>query len=136
VPSCPGCGAYLQPFRSGFDVKCWNCRLDLSGYEYVRSSSRQGAYLRRRPYHRDLPTKPQREFQATVAEVAIREGRGKMGTTTIEKGGQQKEIPLSVVPVMEGLKGKVFTKRRVPPPAPPFEEELLERLTSASGGSP
>jgi len=130
MPTCPSCGAYLQPFRHRFDVKCWNCGFDLSDYEYVRSSRRQGAYLRRRPYHRDFPTQPQREAQLQLAETAIKEGRDKMGTVKVVKDDQEKEVPASAVPIMK-LKGRRYTKRSAPQPTPTLDEKMLEQLKTS-----
>lgn len=134
MPSCPRCGTYLLPLKKYINVKCLGCGGDLSRYEYVRSSRRQGAYLRKRPCHRDLPTQPQREAQLQLAETAIREGRGKMGMVKVVKDGQEKAVPASAVPIMM-LKGRRFSKRPARIPAVPLEEKMLEQLTASSGAA-
>jgi predicted RNA-binding Zn-ribbon protein involved in translation (DUF1610 family) len=125
MPSCPRCSTQLLTMKGYFDTKCPGCGEDLTQYEYVRSSRRQGDYLRKRPYHRDLPTHPQREVQLQLAEMAIKEGRGEMGMVKVVKDSQEREMPASAVPIMK-LKGSKFTKTRLPPPAPPLDEEIPE----------
>jgi hypothetical protein len=107
MPYCPMCGIRLPPMKRYFDIKCPGCDGDLSHYEYVRPSRRQEDYLRRRPYHRDLPSQPQCEARQQFAETAIKEGRGKMGMVKVVKDGQEREMPASALPIMK-LKGKVF----------------------------
>jgi len=100
----------------------------------AEDTNQEIAYLRKRPYHRDSPTQPQREARLQLAETAIREGRGKTGTVKVVEDGREREVPASAVPIMR-LKGKVFTKTCLPPPASSLGEEALEQPTASSGGA-
>jgi hypothetical protein len=101
--------------------------------EYVRESRRQSAYFRKRPYHRDTPTKAQRELRAALARLAFEQGREKNGLVVVEKDGMEKTMPASAVPIMNLLKGKTFRKPEVPAQKPVEElREILERLRALS----
>jgi hypothetical protein len=71
---------------------------------FVRSSSRQRAYRRRRPWVYDLPPPNHRKARAQFGKIAHDHGRGEFGTREIvDKAGMPKEVPSSAVPIMERM---------------------------------
>ena len=90
----------------------------MSKIEYVRSSWRNRDFVRRRPYHRDLPTPKmldnRRRFGLATQEAIEKYGKKMIGA---------KQVPSSAAVVREILTGK---KAAMTP-----EEALIEALAEA-----
>jgi len=76
---------------------------------WVRASSRQRGYWRRKPYIYRNPTRNQRRARYELARIAHDIGREQWGTVTLEDG---RVIPASAIPIMENM-------RPVTEPKPP-----------------
>lgn len=87
-------------------------------WEFVRSSKRQRAYIRRKPWCRAHPTVHQRKVRYFFGKIS----HDSTGQTGLVKHGD-KDIPVVAHQVSEGLKG-----RRFAPPKAPRAPEILERF--------
>jgi hypothetical protein len=116
---CEECGTHLRILPGG--SRCGVCGTE---YDLVKGTIRRW-YLRRRRYDNDNPSEAQRKAREALASVATSQGRNRMGTVTIKKGDVEKEVPASALPIMQ-LKGKRFTTRHAPVPAPQGPVAALE----------